>query len=180
MDRSHSSGGVKSTAHSRAAHSFRRRRSSGRFSSRTERPAAMACPPKRSRMSSQEAMHSWRLKPCTLRPLPLPSPCSSTDTTMTGRPVFSTKREATMPMTPGCQSRPQMRMTRSSRMAGSASSCSCAALTISCSVSCRATLISFSLCASSAARSSSSQSTSCNAVTALSIRPAALMRGAMA
>ena len=44
----------------------------------------------------------------------------------------------------------------------------------------RQALISFSLCASSAARSSSSHSTSCRAVTALSIRPAALMRGAMA
>ena len=39
-----------------------------------------------------------------------------------GRPVFSTRREATMPMTPGCQSLPQSRMTRSSRRSGSASS----------------------------------------------------------
>ena len=61
---------------------------SGRFSSRTERPAAMAWPPKRRRRSSQEAMQACRLKPCTLRPLPLPSPCSSMDTTMTGRPVL--------------------------------------------------------------------------------------------
>ena len=71
---------------SRAAQSLSRWRSVCRSSSRTERPAAIAWPPKRSRMSAQEAMHSCRLKPCTLRPLPLPSPCSSTDTTMTGRP----------------------------------------------------------------------------------------------
>ena len=55
---------------------------------------------------------------------------------------FSTSREATMPMTPGCQFCPQSRMTRSSKRPGSRSSSSCAALTISCSVSCRETLIS--------------------------------------
>lgn len=180
MERSHSSGGVYSTGHSRAAQSFIRRRRAIRFSARTERPAAMAWPPKRRSRSAQEAMHSCRLKPCTLRPLPLPSPFSSMETTMTGRPVFSTRREATMPMTPGCQFCPQSRMTRSSKRPGSRSSSSCAALTISCSVSCRETLISVSRWASSAARSSSSQRTSCRAVTALSIRPAALRRGAMA
>ena len=66
----HSSGGVRSTGHSRAALSLSRRRRVGRSSSRTERPAAMAWPPKRSRMSSHEAMQACRLKPCTLRPLP--------------------------------------------------------------------------------------------------------------
>ena len=37
-------------------------------------------------------MQSWRLNPCTLRPLPLHSPCSSTVTTITGRPVRSTNQ----------------------------------------------------------------------------------------
>ena len=64
--------------------------------------------------------------------------------------------------------------------AGCCSSNSSAALKICCSVSCRWALISLSLCASSSALSGSSQSTSCKAVTALSMRPAALMRGAMA
>ena len=50
-------------------------------------------------------MQACKLKPCTLRPLPLHSPCSSIVTTITGRPVRSTSRDATMPMTPGVPNR---------------------------------------------------------------------------
>ena len=139
----------------------------------------MAWPPKRISRSAQAVMQPCRLKPGTLRPLPLPSPFSAMETIITGRPYFSTRREATIPMTPWCQPLPHSSMTRSSVRPGSAASISSTAFSIFCSVSWRRALISFSRWARTAARAGSSHRTSCKAAAALSIRPAALSRGAM-
>ena len=131
-------------------------------------------------MSAQEAMHSCRLKPCTLRPLPLPSPFSSMETTMTGPPGLFHQTgghdadDAGVPVLPPEQDDPVFQKAR---------------LPIQQLLRCLDDLL-FRLLPGNidlrqpvgqlAARSSSSQRTSCRAVTALSIRPAALMRGAMA
>ena len=95
----------------------------------------MGWPPKRISRSAQAVMQACRSKPGTLRPLPLASPFSATDTTITGRPYFSTSRDATMPMTPWCQPWPHSSMMRSSVRAGSAASISSTACSIFCSVS---------------------------------------------
>ena len=66
------------------------------------------------------------------RPLPRPSPFS-VEITMEGRPYFSIRRVATMPITPGCQPSPDTTITRSRTRAGSALSFSSAAAAICCS-----------------------------------------------
>ena len=55
------------------------------FFSSTDRPAAWACPPKRTSSGAQAALALCRLKPGTLRPEPLPPPFC-TLITMAGRP----------------------------------------------------------------------------------------------
>ena len=81
-------------------------RKASRFSACSERPAAARCPPKLSRCSEQASSAASRSKPGMLRPLPRPPPSPSSETTTTGRWWRSTRREATIPTTPGCQPSP--------------------------------------------------------------------------
>ena len=102
------------------------------FSSSMVRPAAAECPPKRSSSGAQAHKAACRLKLVGARPLPRPSPFS-VEITMEGRPYFSIRRVATMPITPGCQPSPDTTITRSRTRAGSALSFSSAAAAICCS-----------------------------------------------
>ena len=73
-----------------------------------EGPAAARWPPKRSRCSEQAARPPCRSKAPVDRPDPFhssPAPAIRT----TGRWKRSTRREATIPITPSCQPRPQAR-----------------------------------------------------------------------
>ena len=152
-------------------------RKAGIFSSSMVRPAAAAWPPQRSRRSPQAESAACRLKPSGARPLPRPSPFS-VEMTMTGRLKRSIRRLATMPMTPGCQPSPATTSTRSCRRAGSACRAASAAEAICCSVCWRWVLISSRRAAMPAAWSSFSHKSSLRSTAALSMRPAALRRGA--
>ena len=93
----------------------------------------------------------------------------------TGRYRASTMREATIPMTPWCQSSPY---STSPTLSGQFSACSCAAVKMRSSSARRAVFISSSLPARGAASSCSEASSSSCARRGLPNRPAALIRGA--
>ena len=120
------------TGYSLAAQSLMALRNAPIFSSSMVRPAAAECPPKRSSSGAQAHKAACRLKLVGARPLPRPSPFS-VEITMEGRPYFSIRRVATMPITPGCQPSPDTTITRSRTRAGSALSFSSAAAAICCS-----------------------------------------------
>ena len=126
------SGSGLGTGYSLAAQSLMALRNAPIFSSSMVRPAAAECPPKRSSSSAQAHKAACRLKLVGARPLPRPSPFS-VEITMEGRPYFSIRRVATMPITPGCQPSPDTTITRSRTRAGSALSFSSAAAAICCS-----------------------------------------------
>ncbi len=110
-----------------------------------------------------------------LRPEPRPpGPSSSRAITTAGRRHFSTRREATIPTTPGCQPAPAT--TSAAWLAWGAHAAS-AANRMRVSASWRSRLRKSSSRAISSARSPDSVSSSSSAASARPMRPAALMRG---
>ena len=114
-----------------------------------------------------------------LRPLPLPPPSPSSETTTTGRWWRSTSREATIPITPGCQSSPARTSPGASRRgSGSSRRAASAAASTSRSRALRSEFARPSSTAISSALASSSVSISSTPASARYSRPAALIRGA--
>ncbi len=167
--------GIRSAGDSAAAAcaaSARRNGSTAPAASST--PAAMRWPPKRVRCAAQAARPSWRSYAETLRPEPRPEPSSSRAITTHGRRQRSTRRDATIPTTPGCH--PSPATTIAPWLACGAHAAS-AANRMRVSACRRSALSRSSSRATSAARSPSSVRSSSSAASARRMRPAALMRG---
>ena len=138
----------------------------------------MGCPPNFVNSSEQEQSASNSEKPSTLRPEPFA--CSPEyEITIQGLPKWSTKRAATMPITPWCHSRPATTKTWSYKRSGCSLKSSRALWNNSDSICRRQSLSSQISSANSRASSGSSLTKRRTALPGEPIRPVALMRGTM-
>ncbi len=138
-------------------------------------PAAALCPPYLSRSGAHATSPSRMLHDLTPRAEPLPTSPSMAMMT-TGRENLSTRREATMPITPGCQ--PSQESTMALPVSEPASMSS-ACLSVSASIFWRDAFSLPSLAASSTASFASSLTSSRRATEAQATRPAAFILGAI-